>query len=504
MTALMNRRLNGILLHLTSLPSQYGIGDLGPSAYRFADFLSETGQSLWQILPVNPPRPDHYSPYLSPSAFAGNPLLISPELLVQDGLLQEVDLQPRPEFPANRVDFPSVVALKKEILERAYNSFAKSEKPWEYEQFCAQSTYWLDDFALFVALEDRFVGQVWNQWPHDLRDRHPEAIERAKGELSETIERAKFFQYIFYKQWTVFRDYCNGKGVRIFGDIPIYVDFNSADVWAHPTMFRLDEHKSPLVVSGVPPDYFSRTGQLWGHPIYRWEALEESGYEWWMERIGHNLKLCDLVRIDHFRGFVGYWEVPAGEKTAMNGTWTDGPGARFFEAVVERFPELPIIAEDLGVITPDVVEVMEKFDFPGMKILLFAFGDDPATNPYIPHNLVRNCVAYTGTHDNNTARGWFEEDISEEEKRRVLNYLGREVPAEEIHWELIRMVMMSVADMAVFPMQDILGLGAEDRMNMPSVTDGNWRWRLVPEILTRELRERILLMTETYGRTAAR
>ncbi|MFH1116511.1 MAG: 4-alpha-glucanotransferase [Pseudomonadota bacterium] len=498
----MTRRLSGILLHLTSLPSPYGIGDLGPSAYRFADFLSETKQSLWQILPVNPPRPDHYSPYLSPSAFAGNPLLISPELLVRDGLLQESDLQARPEFPADRVDFPSVVAFKKEILERAYKSFAGRDKPADYEQFCVESTYWLDDFALFAALEARFVGQVWNRWPEELRDRHPEAVRRAEQDLSEIIERAKFFQYIFYKQWKAFREYGNGKGVRIFGDVPIYVDFNSADVWAHPNMFKLDECKSPLVVSGVPPDYFSRTGQLWGHPIYRWEVLEESGYDWWMERIGHNVKLCDLVRIDHFRGFVGFWEVPAGEKTAMNGTWTDGPGARFFKAVVERFPDLPIIAEDLGVITPDVVEVMEKFSLPGMKILLFAFGDDPATNPYIPHNLVRRCVAYTGTHDNNTARGWFENEITEEQKRRVFNYLGRVVPGEEIHWELIRMVMMSVADMAVFPMQDILGLGSKDRMNTPSVTDGNWRWRLLAEMLTDDLRERLLFMTETYGRSA--
>lgn len=498
----MNRRSNGILLHLTSLPSLFGIGDLGPSAYNFADFLSETGQSLWQILPVNPPRPDHYSPYLSPSAFAGNPLLISPELLVRDCLLEQSDLQSSPGFPADRVDFPSVVPYKKELLEKAYRSFVKNNKPSDYEHFCEESRYWLDEFALFVAIEDRFKGQVWNQWPEELRDRHPEAIQRAKADLRETIDRAKFFQYIFCRQWTAFREYCNGKGVRIFGDIPIYVDFSSADVWTHPNLFRLDKNKSPLVVSGVPPDYFSKTGQLWGHPIYRWDALEEGGYEWWMERIGHNLKLCDLVRIDHFRGFVGYWEVPADEKTAMNGKWVDGPGSRFFKAVLQRFPDLPIIAEDLGVITPDVVEVMEEFDFPGMKILLFAFGDDLATNPYIPHNLVRNCVAYTGTHDNNTARGWFENEIPEEIRQRVFNYLGREVPAEDIHWELIRMVMMSVADMTVFPMQDVLGLGSEDRMNTPSVTNGNWRWRFLPDMLTNELRDRLLLMTQIYGRAA--
>lgn len=496
----MNKRSSGILLHLTSLPSPFGIGDMGPSAYLFADFLAETKQNLWQILPTNPPRPDHYSPYLSPSAFAGNALLISPELLVQDGLLGKADLASAPQFDAERVDYPSVVAFKSQLLLRAYEAFKESNKSPEYEQFCSDATYWLEDFALFAAIEGRFPENVWNQWPAELRDRQKDAIDQAREEERDRIELEKFIQYVFHKQWQAMRSYCNEKGIRIFGDIPIYVDYNSVDVWTHPNLFQLDEHKAPTVVSGVPPDYFSETGQLWGHPIYRWDVLEETGYAWWMERIGHNLDLCDLVRIDHFRGFVGYWEVPAHEKTAINGQWIDGPGSRFFKVLLERYPALPIIAEDLGVITPDVEAVMEEFGLPGMKILLFAFGDDLATNPYIPHNLVRNCVAYTGTHDNNTARGWFEHEIGEFERQRVLNYLGYEVEPENIHWALIRLVMMSVAHMAVFPMQDILGLGREDRMNTPSVIQGNWRWRLLPEMLTDELTKELGTMTELYGR----
>ena len=496
----MNRRSSGILLHLTSLPSPYGIGDMGPSAYLFADFLAETGQSLWQMLPTNPPRPDHYSPYLSPSAFAGNALLISPELLVNHGLLGQNDLDSTPQFNAERVDYPAVVTYKWQLLRRAYETFKTSGHSPDYERFCSSAGYWLEDFALFRALESTFPGQVWNQWPRELRDRHDSEIEAAREAHREHIGLEKFVQYIFHTQWQEMRRYCNGKGVRIFGDVPIYVDFNSADVWTHPNLFQLNEEKSPEVVSGVPPDYFSETGQLWGHPIYRWDVLEQTGYAWWMERIGHNLELYDLVRIDHFRGFVGYWEVPAHETTAINGTWIDGPGSRFFKALTDRYPVLPIVAEDLGVITPDVVEVMEEFGLPGMKILLFAFGDDLAGNPYIPHNLVRNCIAYTGTHDNNTARGWFEHELTEEERDRVLNYLGHEVPSEHIHWALIRLVMMSVANTVIFPMQDVLGLGQEDRMNTPSVVNGNWQWRLLPEMLSDAVRKELAALTELYGR----
>lgn len=496
----MNHRCSGVLLHVTSLPSPFGIGDMGPNAYRFADFLQETGQSIWQILPLNPPRRGHFSPYLSPSAFAGNPALISPDLLFRDGLLQSSDIGSLPEFPRNRVDFDRVIPLKNRLLEKAYRSFQRHGATVEYERFCEIHRHWLDDFALFVALQARFDDKVWQEWPAELRDCEPEALAEAREELKDEIAREKFFQYVFRTQWLGLKKYCNDRNVRIFGDIPIYVDYDSADVWMHSHLFKLDDEKRPIAVSGVPPDYFSKTGQLWGHPIYSWDTLKATKYQWWIDRISNNLELCDLVRIDHFRGFVGYWEVPAGETTAINGKWVKGPSQDFFRAVLDRFPDLPIIAEDLGVITEDVIEVMREFDLPGMKVLLFAFGDGTPTNPYLPHNLERNCIAYTGTHDNNTARGWFEEEASWAEKSALIRYVGRKISVDEVHCALIRLLMMSVADTVVFPMQDILGLGAEDRMNTPSVSAGNWRWRLDWDLVTPAVRENLLSMTKTYGR----
>lgn len=496
----MNVRSSGILLHVTSLPSPFGIGDMGPCAYRFADFLSETGQSVWQILPLNPPREGHYSPYLSPSAFAGNPLLISPELLVRDGLIPEEEIAALPGYSRNRVEFDRAIPFKKRLLERAHRSFRERQDLQGYEAFCSENQHWLDDFALFMALQSSLDNKVWHEWPPELRDRDRHALSAAAQALQDDIFREKFFQYVFHTQWLSLKEYCNERGIKIFGDIPIYIDYNSADVWTHPELFKLNEEKRPIAVSGVPPDYFSKTGQLWGHPIYRWDVLKLTDYQWWLDRIAHNLKLCDLVRIDHFRGFVAYWEVPAGEDTAINGKWIEGPSSDFFKTVIDRFPELPIVAEDLGLITADVEEVIRELDLPGMKVLLFAFGDDTATNPYVPHNLVTNCIAYTGTHDNNTARGWFDEESSEEDKRRLLNYLGCEVPPAELHWALIRLLMMSVANTVVFPMQDVLGLGSEDRMNTPATTDGNWRWRLDPDLLIPPVKEKLLSMTRTYGR----
>jgi len=498
----MNNRASGILLHITSLPSQFGIGDLGPWAYRFADLLAESGQSLWQVLPLTPPRPDHYSPYLSPSAFAGNWLLVSPELLVQDGLLTVDDLSSHPEFPADQVEYRSAADFKARLLQRAYESFLSSSGKDDYEVFCRENSHWLDDFALFMALQEEQGNKVWSAWPSDLRDRDPESLEEAKNRLNESIAREKFHQFLFFKQWRDLKRYCNERGVRIFGDVPIYVDYDSADVWTHPELFKLDQDKRPTVVSGVPPDYFSKTGQLWGHPIYRWDIMKQTGYQWWMERIEHSLRQCDLVRIDHFRGLVGYWEVPAGEETAIKGTWVSGPGRDFLRTILDRFQSHPIVAEDLGLITPDVIEVKRELGLPGMKVLLFAFGGKP-TNPYLPHNMEKNCVAYTGTHDNNTARGWFEQEASELEKQHVLDYLGYKSPPGDIHWALIRLLMMSVAHTVVFPVQDILGLGAEARMNTPSVTYGNWRWRLSPDALTTELWQFLLRMTKMYGRVPA-
>lgn len=496
----MNRRASGILLHITSLPSSHGIGDLGPGAYKFADFLVEAKQSLWQILPLNPIDPaSGNSPYQSPSAFAGNPLLISPELMVKDGWLGEADLQSHPEFKQGWVDYGAVIAYKQRLFDAAYARFKGKGTHYEYERFRSENAYWLDHHALFKALKGYF-GKAWIEWPHDIRDRKPKALQPLKKKLHREIEAEKFLQYLFYQQWLGLKDYCNQRGIQIFGDIPIYVIHDSADVWANPELFNLDDGGYPAAVAGVPPDYFSDTGQLWGNPLYHWSRLRETGYTWWINRIAHNAKYLDLIRVDHFRGLVGYWEVPAGEANAINGRWVEAPAEDFFNTLLKRFPRLPIIAEDLGVITPDVREIMHRFDLPGMKVLLFAFGDDLATNPYIPHNLPRNCVLYTGTHDNNTARGWFEREATPEIKERLFRYLGREVPVEGIHWELIRLAMMSVANTVIIPMQDILGLGEGARMNRPATTEANWQWRLSPELLTSSLGDMLRAMTECYGR----
>jgi 4-alpha-glucanotransferase len=497
----MKRRYNGILLHITSLPSDYGIGDLGPEAYRWADFLAETKQSIWQILPLNPTQPAHgNSPYQSVSALAGNPLLISPELMVRRGLLEQSDIQNVPRYQVGPIDYPAVIAGKEQLLTVAYERFKQREKRYEYERFCAENAFWLDDFALFIALRDYFPGKSWTQWPQEVRDRQPEALESVKEELHDALERAKFLQYVFFEQWHSLKDYCNHRGIQIFGDIPIYVIHESADVWANPELFVLDDERKPSVVAGVPPDYFSETGQLWGNPVYRWDVLQERGYGWWIQRMEHNLALFDLIRVDHFRGLVGYWVVPAGETNAVNGRWVEAPAGDFLNALLRRFPQLPIIAEDLGVITPDVREIMHRFELPGMKVLLFAFGEDLPANPYIPHNLPRNCVLYTGTHDNNTTRGWFEREATPEIKERLFRYLGREVQANDIHWELIRLAMMSAANTVITPMQDIIGLGEEARMNRPATTEGNWQWRLSLELLTPSLTEKLRNMTKLYGR----
>jgi len=498
----MRRRGSGILLHLTSLPCPFGIGDMGPCAFRFVDFLAETKQSLWQILPLNPTDPEHFSsPYHSSSAFASNPLLISPDLLVQDGLLDRADIKSPPNFPIERVDYRAVGAYKAELFHKAYERFKKGKKgQYEYEGFCSENATWLDDFVLFKALKSRFDGKVWTKWPQDVRDRQQEALQWAKKELRERADREKFLQYIFSRQWSTLKKYCNGKGIQIMGDIPIYVEHDSVDVWTHPEIFKLDDEKRPHFVAGVPPDYFSETGQLWGNPVYRWEVLKEKEYSWWVQRMERNLALCDVVRIDHFRGLVAYWEVAATENTAINGKWIEAPAIDLFNHFVRKFPFLPIVAEDLGIITPDVREVMHQFELPGMKVLLFAFGKDLPTNPYIPHNLPKNCVAYTGTHDNNTIRGWFEGEEAPEDKKRLLRYLGRNIPVEKLHWELIRLLMMSAANTVIFPMQDILGLGEESRMNRPATLEGNWQWRLLPDVLSRELKNRLLEMTEMYGR----
>ena len=498
----MNRRASGILLHISSLPSPYGIGDLGPGAYAFADFLIETRQCLWQILPLNPTSTAHgNSPYSSFSAFAGNPLFISPDIMLTEGLISVSDLEELPPFPDNKVDYETVTAHKNKLFHRAFERYRGNiGQDYEFERFCIETADWLDDYALFMALKNHFNGAAWSDWHADLRDRCNDAIREWSERLKDRILFEMFLQYLFFKQWNSLKNYCNGRNIKIIGDLPIYVCHDSCDVWTNPCIFKLNGEKKPEYVSGVPPDYFSETGQLWGTPVYAWDVLKEDGYRWWIKRIERNMKQFDTMRLDHFRGFVAYWEVAAHEQTAINGRWVEAPAYDFLNTLLRHFPSLPFIAEDLGVITPEVREVMSFYEFPGMKLLIFAFGEDMPTNPYIPHNISKNSVIYTGTHDNNTIRGWFNGEASQEDKQRLFKYMGREATEDEIHWEFIRYAMMSVADTSILPMQDILGLGEEGRMNTPSVCNGNWEWRLVPNQITPFVKKRLIEMTEIYGR----
>jgi 4-alpha-glucanotransferase len=499
------RRDSGILLHITSLPAAYGIGDLGPAAYEFADFLGDTGQRLWQILPLGPTDPFRgNSPYSSASAFAGSPLLISPDLLVRDGLLGPGDFEP--VAPSRQVDFPAVTAQRSRVLRSSFERFRgrlRGDLGQDYERFHAENAGWLEDHAAFTAIKTHFEGRAWGDWPTDIRHRDAAALASIRQALADEVNLEKFTQFVFFRQWEALKQHCAGRGISIIGDIPIYVSDDSSDAWSNPEIFKLDDERRPTVIAGVPPDYFSRTGQLWGNPLYNWDALKATGYAWWVERFAHAFRLYDIVRVDHFRGFAAYWEVPAGEKTAVKGRWSDAPAEDFFETLSRRFPDLPIVAEDLGVITPDVKALMKRFALPGMRVLLFAFGDGSSRNPYLPHNYVEDCVVYTGTHDNNTVRGWFETEAKPEEKRNLARYLGAPVAPESLHWEMVRLAMMSVARLAVLPVQDILGLGGDARMNRPSTPDGNWGWRLKAGDLSEGIRARLGEMTETYGRGAA-
>lgn len=473
-------RSSGILLHPTSLPGAHGIGDLGPQAYRFLDWLSEAGCKLWQVLPLGPTGYGD-SPYQCFSAFAGNPYLISFDLLLSDGLLSEDDFADVPDFPASRVDFSLLIPWKLNLLRKAFDRFRSSTENFraDFDRFCAEQASWLDDFALFMALKEAYGGGAWNGWPESARMRKKSALTKARKDLAESVRRFSFYQFIFFKQWNSLRAYAKARGIQIIGDIPIFVAYDSADVWSHPELFHLDKDGAPTVVAGVPPDRFSATGQLWGNPLYNWEAHKQDGYKWWLARIGFALQTVDILRLDHFRGFAAYYEIPAGHSTAEFGRWMPGPGADLFEAIRKSLLEnagessLPIIAEDLGIITSDVTELLEKFGLPGMKVLQFAF-TDPA-NPYLPHNYVPNCVVYTGTHDNNTARGWFAA-APPDERDFARRYLA--VNGSDIAWDLIRAAWSSVAVFAIAPMQDVLDLDESGRMNHPSRLGGNWGWRM--------------------------
>ena len=498
-----NKRKSGILLHPTSLPGRYGIGSLNQAAYEWVDFLVRTRQSLWQVLPLGPTGYGD-SPYQSFSTFAGNPYLISLEELVADGLLDQRVLDEAPEFPDRNVDYGAIYNWKLPVLRQAAQRLADAETReklpalcQEFEQFCNENADWLDDFALFMALKDTHDGAPWNQWEMPLRSRQPEAIAKATASNGDAIHGHKVNQWLFYRQWLKLKKYANDKQIEIVGDIPIFVAMDSADTWTNPDRFYLDDEFQPTVVAGVPPDYFSKTGQLWGNPLYRWRAMQKDGYGWWLRRIRAALRLYDFVRVDHFRGFAGYWEVPAGEETAVNGRWVRGPGQDFFHVVKAELGELPIIAEDLGEITPDVIALRDQFGLPGMKILQFAFASD-ASDKFLPHNYTPNFVVYSGTHDNDTSRGWYEVSATDKERDAFRRYLRTDgsTPA----WSLIDTAFRSVADMAIVPLQDILNLDSSARMNLPGRADGNWTWRFRPQQLTGHCEWRLLESTTIYGR----
>lgn len=487
----MNKRANGILLHITSLPTKYGIGDLGPAAYKFADFLHKAKQKFWQILPLTlPNKGKNWSPYDCLSAFAGNTLLISPQLLYEDGLLRKSDIQETVNFSDEQVQYEKVYNYKMKLLNKTYDNFKSRGDKEKYEQFCDENKYWLIYHSLFTVFAKKFKTSYWPKWPKQI----------ITEEIKQDVQREKILQYLFFKQWFSLKKFCGNLGISIIGDIPIYVAYQSSDVWKHQDVFKLARNKKPKFISGVPPDYFSRTGQLWGNPIYDWQQIKRSGYEWWMERLNHNLKLFDIVRIDHFRGLVKFWQVPARHKTAVNGKWMQGPGEDFFKVLFKKFPNAQIIAEDLGFITPDVKQLRDKFGLMGMKVLLFAFNDCSGKSIHLPHNYIENCIVYTGTHDNNTVRGWFETEAGENQKESLWAYLGKKVSVKELPWEMIRFVMRSVARISIVPVQDILGLPAEARMNRPAQTKGNWRWRLKDGLITDRLAKKLARMTEVYGR----
>ncbi|MEX2541767.1 MAG: 4-alpha-glucanotransferase [Trueperaceae bacterium] len=492
-------RSAGILLHPTSLPGPHGIGSLGAEAYKWIDFLEAAGQRLWQVLPLGPTGYGD-SPYQSFSAFAGNPYLIDLDLLRLEGLLEDEDLAAGGGFPDERVDFGAVIPFKLAALTRAFERFEDGgpELRSGFEEFERDHGYWLDDFALFMALKEAHGGQGWNTWAGELRLRNERRLAEVRQERAREIRRHKVWQWFFHRQWRDVKRYANERGIAVVGDIPIFVSYDSADTWANPDLFSLDGEGNPTVIAGVPPDYFSATGQRWGNPLYRWDRMAERGFDWWIDRFRSSLEFYDLVRIDHFRGFEAYWEIPASEPTAVRGRWVRGPGQDFFDAVNGALGDLPVIAEDLGVITPEVEVLRDRNRLPGMQVLQFAFAGD-ASDPYLPHNYPRRSAVYTGTHDNDTTLGWYWM-APEGERDKVRRYLARD--DDRVVWELMRLALSSVADLAVVPLQDVMGLGSEARMNTPGSASGNWGWRFLPEQLERWMAPQLREMVALYGRIA--
>lgn len=502
-------RASGVLLHPTSLPSDYGVGDLGANAYKFVDFLESAKQTYWQVLPLGPTGYGD-SPYQSFSAFAGNTNMIAPELLVKEGFLSQEEIDQKPDFPVGKVDFGLLYDWKNHILALAFERFKQTtsvDLRGKFETFSQQESYWLDDYALFRAIKKSQDQKLWLEWDERLKLRDEAALNQAREVLRDDIQAQKFQQWLFFRQWSDIKKYANDKGIKIVGDVPIFISLDSSDVWCNPQEFKLKADGSPKTVAGVPPDYFSATGQLWGNPIYNWDAMQADGFKWWIARVRATLKTVNVVRVDHFRGFAASWEVPGGDTTAVNGQWVNVPGVALFNALKNAFGDLPFWAEDLGVITPDVEELRDGFGFPGMRILQFAFGGD-TKNHDLPHNYINNCVAYTGTHDNDTTVGWFNSGVGAGSTRNVseirrehdfcLKYLNSD--GKEIHWDFVRAVWASVSNTAIAPMQDLLGLGNEARINLPGSTDGNWYWQCKDGDFSDEIAERLLELTQTYGR----
>jgi 4-alpha-glucanotransferase len=491
-------RSSGILLHPTSLPSPDGIGDLGPEAFRWVDFLAECGCGLWQILPLGPTGYGD-SPYQCFSAFAGNPYLVSPALLLDERLLTIEDISDRPDFPTDKVDFGPVISWKRIILQRSYKTFNRLNNPVlkkEFIQFQQEQSSWLQDYATFSALKDLNDGKPWVEWDEAFRTHQPQVMTKFQLDHHELLLEIMYYQFLFFRQWYRLKEYANSLNIKIIGDIPLFISHDSADAWSQPHLFYLDSKGYPSVVAGVPPDYFSPTGQLWGNPLYNWDVHKKNGYSWWIDRISSSLKLVDILRLDHFRGFAEYWEVPANMPTAELGKWMPGPGADIFETIQSQLGSLPIIAEDLGKITEDVIELRDQFNLPGMRIVQFAFSDDD-TNVFLPHNFERNTAAYTGSHDNDTSIGWFV-TAPENEKQIYYEYTGNS--GEDIAWELIRIVWGSVANFAVAPMQDFLRLDTSARMNFPGKQAGNWSWRMDHHYQTGPLLQYIRRLNEIFSR----
>jgi 4-alpha-glucanotransferase len=507
----LRSRSSGILMHVSSLPSTHGIGDLGPAAYRFVDFLASCRQSWWQMLPVSPVGREN-SPYDSPSAFAGNPMFISLEKLAARRLLTQNDISAPGNLPKRKVDYSRVTQYKLPRLIKAFDNFERQKSSGDYlrfEEYCTANGAWLVNHGIFSALKQLNGGAPWTEWDEEIRTRRPSALTKVKRQLRMQIRYHMFLQYEFSRQWTELRRYCAKKQVGLIGDIPFYVAHDSADVWANKEIFRLDRHGRPTHVAGVPPDYFSETGQLWGNPLYRWNVLRRRGYYWWIDRLRVTFSRFDVSRLDHFTGFQRYWEVPANAHTSRRGRWVKGPRDHFFETAFRRLGHREVIAEDLGVVTSDVKQLRDRLGLPGIRVLQFAFGNDPDAMSHRPHHYPRDCIVYTGTHDNDTTLGWYTDRGSaastrsrldiEKELGYALRYLNSN--GEQISWDMIRLAMMSVASVAITPVQDILGLGSEARMNIPGKAKGNWEWRLTDDALSRHVAERLLRLTETYERT---